>query len=81
MEKNEVFPIPMWAAWVVNIVSWLIFSSTDLPALEIVMGIACLFAAFVAFKHKSWYLLDISLLDANWMLLCGFDVDLLKLLL
>ena len=37
MEENTTFPVPLWAAWVINIVSWIIFVTTDIHVLEIIM--------------------------------------------
>ena len=76
MEENTTFPVPLWAAWVINIVSWIIFVTTDIHVLEIIMGVACLVAAFIAFKHNGWYLLFVSILDAVWMFSWGFELDL-----
>lgn len=68
------FPVPLWAAWVVNIVSWAIFVATRVHVLEIIMGLACCFAFYVALKHKSTNLMIISALDAIWMFQWGFGV-------
>lgn len=81
MEEKAGFPIPLWAAWVINILSWVIFVATDIHILEIIMGVACLVAAFIAFKHQGWYLLIVSVLDALWMFSWGFELDLFKSLL
>ncbi|MFM6956956.1 MAG: hypothetical protein ACKOAK_00905 [Ignavibacteria bacterium] len=81
MEENTTFPVPLWAAWVINIVSWIIFVTTDIHVLEIIMGVACLVAAFIAFKHNGWYLLFVSILDAVWMFSWGFELDLFKSLI
>jgi hypothetical protein len=81
MEEKVTFPIPLWAAWLINIVSWIIFVATDIHVLEIVMGVACLLAAFVAFKHNGWYLLIVSIIDALWMFSWGFELDIFKSLL
>jgi hypothetical protein len=55
--------------------------ATDIHVLEIVMGVACLLAAFVAFKHNGWYLLIVSIIDALWMFSWGFELDIFKSLL
>ena len=69
---KPTFGIPIWVGWGINILAWVIFVGTMNHPLEIVMGLACCFAAFVGFKHWNKSLLFASIFDAIWMFTWGF---------
>ncbi len=50
--NENVFPIPLWAGWVVNMVGWVLFVSTSSHPLEILTALLCGGCVYVAYKHK-----------------------------
>ncbi len=63
--------IPIWFGWGINILAWGVFLVTMNHLLDIVLGLACCFAAFVGLKHRNQSLLYASILDAIWMFTWG----------
>lgn len=46
------FPVPLWVGWVLNGLAWALFLLTFNHTIEIIMGLACCFSAFIGYKHK-----------------------------
>ena len=86
--NEKVFPIPLGAGWVVNIVGWVLFVSTWNHALEIITALLAIGCAYVGYKHKqagTSPFLDKERLSANnliyasafeavWMFAWGFGI-------
>ncbi len=53
--------------WGINIVAWGAFVMTGEPAIEAIMGVACLGAAYIGYREKVKYLIFVALADAVWM--------------
>jgi len=53
--------------WGINIVAWGAFVMTGEPAIEFIMGVACLGAAYIGYREKVNYLIFVALADAVWM--------------
>jgi hypothetical protein len=74
MTEKKKFGIPVWVGWIINAIAWGLFVATMDHTVEIIMGVACLFAAFIGFKHRKWGLIFSSLVDAIWMFGWGFGM-------
>lgn len=68
---GEVFGIPVWIGWAVNALAWVLFILASNHAIEIIMGLACIFAFYVGFKHKNNRLIYSSVFDTLWMFAWG----------
>lgn len=85
---GDTFPVPIWVGWGINGLAWILFVFTFNHTIEIIMGLACCFAAFVGFKHKqigtpdllnnnrlsSLNLIYTSVFDAVWMFAWGLGL-------
>jgi hypothetical protein len=60
--------------WIINVLAWIIFIATGEHALEIIMGILCLYAAYIGYSNQNKKLLSSSVFDAVWMFLWGFGI-------
>lgn len=60
--------------WIINVVAWVIFVATENHALEIVMGVLCLYAAYVGYSNKNNNLIYSSVFDAVWMFSWGLGI-------
>jgi hypothetical protein len=74
MSEVKKFGIPLWIGWLINAAAWGLFVATMNPAIEIVMGIACLFAMYIGIKHKGYSLIFSSIIDAGFMFFFAFGM-------
>ena len=58
--------------WLINIVAWVLFVGTGNHVIEIIMGLACIYAAYIGYSHKVNNLIYSSAFDAVWMFAWGF---------
>lgn len=87
INDSSNFPIPLGAGWIINSAAWSFFIFTRSNTLEIIFGLLCGVAAFIAYKHKllnspAWLdmkqfspnnLLYVSIFNAIWMFSWGFS--------
>lgn len=70
-------PTPLWVAYIVNCLAWLIFVSNRNHILEACMGLACVYVGFVAISKKeekyAVWLINVSFADALWMFYWAFS--------
>lgn len=74
MSEVKKFRIPLWIGWIINAAAWALFVATMNPLVEIAMGIACLFAAYIGVKHKSYSLIFSSIIDTGFMFFFAFGM-------
>ena len=76
--KNNIsetsFGAPLWLGWVINIVAWISFLVVWNHPFELMMGLACCLSFYIAYQHKSSFLMYISGFDAVWMFLWGLGL-------
>tara|TARA_B100001971_G_scaffold154892_1_gene144292 strand:- start:568 stop:834 length:267 start_codon:yes stop_codon:yes gene_type:complete len=60
--------------WLINIVAWVLFLATGNHVIEIIMGLACVYAAYIGYSHKVNNLIYSSAFDAVWMFAWGFGL-------
>lgn len=70
---KKSFFIPLWVGWLINILSWILFLSSNKDEMEYLAGGMCLIAAFIGIKHKNYKLIITSILEAIWMFSFGAD--------
>ena len=71
-ESTEAqFDIPLWVGWVINVVAWILFVLTSVHAVDIAMGVACIFSFYIGLKHKHNNLMYASIFDTIWMFTWG----------
>lgn len=50
--NSNVFPIPLGAAWIINVIGWVLFVSTMNHGLELLTSLLCLGCVYVGIQHK-----------------------------
>jgi hypothetical protein len=71
--SKKVFIIPLWVGWLINILSWILFLSSNKDEIEYLAGGLCLIAMFIGIKHKNYKLIITSILESLWMFSFGAD--------
>lgn len=58
--------------WIINGLAVLVFITTGNHVLEIILGLMCVYAAYLGVTNKDRRLLFSSIIDAIWMFAWGF---------
>jgi len=72
--RQRLGGIPIWVAWGINIVAWVMFLAFDNNLIEFVMGLACVFAFYLAYLHSNSRLMIICAFDVVWMWAWAFGL-------
>ena len=73
-ETNGDFNKMVMLGWGINILAWIFFIATGNHVIEIIMGFACIYAAYIGYSHKTSKLIYSSAVDAVWMFTWGFGL-------
>jgi len=58
--------------WIINGLAWVIFIGTGNHVLEIIMGLLCIYSAYIGYNQGNNRLIISSLFDTLWMFAWGF---------
>ena len=75
---KPVAQIPLWVAWGVQVLAWVIFQATHSHPVEAFMGLACAYVGLVAIVRReeddnAKYLIFVAFGDAIWMFYWASD--------
>ena len=60
--------------WLINLIVLLFYISISINTFEILLGLACVFAVYIGYRHKSKILLFVSSIEAVWFFSYGLGI-------
>ena len=65
--------------WFINLTVLLFYILISIDAFEILLGLACVFAVYIGYRHKSKILLFVSFIETVWLFLYGLGIYRLRI--